>query len=196
MTMRSGRTVGWALAGMALAAAVGWMLSGGGVRAADMPMTMPAIKNAIAVVQPIGDNKVKGTVLFTMMDNGLHVVADLTGLTPGKHGFHVHEFGDISDLGTRTAGALVGGHFDPGMVMKHGLPDSPMHMAGELGNVTADADGKAHFEGTFKGLTITGGADSIAGRSVVVHMSEDDGTGTTGNAGAKIGVGVIGITKG
>ena len=141
MTMRSGRTLGWTLAGVMCVAAVGWMLNISGVRAADMPM--PAIKNAIAVVQPIGANKVTGTVTFTLMDDGLHVVADLTGLAPGKHGFHVHQFGDISDLGTATAGTLVGGHFDPGMVMKHGLPDSPMHMAGELGNVTADASGKA-----------------------------------------------------
>lgn len=193
MTKRSGRTVGWTLAGVMCMAAVGWMLNNG-VRAADTPA--PVIKSAVAVVQPIGDNKVAGVVTFTMKDDGLYVVADLTGLAPGKHGFHVHQFGDISDLGTAKAGTLVGGHFDPGMVMKHGLPDMPMHMAGEMGNVTADADGKAHFEATIKGLTIAGSADSIAGRSVVVHMNEDDGTGTTGNAGAKIGVGVIGITKG
>ena len=61
---------------------------------------------AIAVVYPAKDKTVKGIITFTQMENGVKVVAHLEGLTPGKHGFHVHEFGDCSAPDATSAGVI------------------------------------------------------------------------------------------
>jgi Cu-Zn family superoxide dismutase len=147
--------------------------------------------SAVALVQGTGDNKVSGTVRFTQSDGKIVVVADLQGLTPGKHGFHIHEFGDA----TSKDGSSAGGHFNP-MGASHGGHDAAHHHAGDLGNIEAGADGKAHLELTLDDITLTDGPTAIVGRSVVVHAKEDDLTSQpAGNAGARIGVGVIGLAK-
>jgi Cu/Zn superoxide dismutase len=69
----------------------------------------PTPLRAIAVLHPTAGNKVSGTVTFTEVADGVQVQAEITGLTPGKHGFHVHEFGDCSAADLASAGA----HFNP-----------------------------------------------------------------------------------
>ena len=64
---------------------------------------------AIAMVEGLGDHKVKGKVTFTQTEDGVEIVGEFTGLQPGKHGFHVHEFGDCS----MADGKCAGGHFNP-----------------------------------------------------------------------------------
>ncbi|HKQ96541.1 MAG TPA: superoxide dismutase family protein, partial [Candidatus Polarisedimenticolia bacterium] len=124
-------------------------------------------------------------VVFTAGKDGVHVVADLTGLTPGEHGFHIHEKGDCS----APDGTSAGGHFNPGG-HPHGAPGAEHHV-GDLGNITADASGKAHLEGIFAFMSMTG-ADSIVGRAVIVHAAADDlKTQPTGNAGGRQACGVI-----
>ena len=147
-------------------------------------------EKAIAVLQSASGSHVTGTVTFTKTDDGVRVVADVVGLTPGEHGFHIHEFGDCSAADATTAG----GHFNPGK-HPHAGPDEEMRHEGDLGNLTADASGKAHYERTDKKLKFSG-EDSIIGRSVIVHEKVDDlKTQPTGNAGARIACGVIGVTK-
>src|SRR5437762_10845234 len=73
---------------------------------------------AIAVLHSTSGSNVSGVVTFTASGDQVKVVADVTGLTQGKHGFHVHGFGDCSD---RKA-ASAGGHFNPG-IHQHGAPD-------------------------------------------------------------------------
>ena len=51
---------------------------------------------AIAVVHGFGKSPVKGVVHFTVMEDGVEIGGQLSGLKPGKHGFHIHEFGDCS----------------------------------------------------------------------------------------------------
>src|SRR5438128_8745027 len=65
----------------------------------------PGPLKAIAVLHPAGDSKVSGTVTFTEEADGVRVHAEIKGLTPGKHGFHVHEFGDCSAADLSSAGA-------------------------------------------------------------------------------------------
>src|SRR5436309_13313108 len=60
---------------------------------------------AIAVLHPTAGNKVSGTVTFTEVADGVQIHADITGLTAGNHGFHVHEFGDCSAADASSAGA-------------------------------------------------------------------------------------------
>jgi Cu-Zn family superoxide dismutase len=145
---------------------------------------------AIAVLHPASGSNVTGTVMFTASGDQVKVVADITGLTPGKHGFHIHEFGDCSDPKAASAGA----HFNPGN-HQHGAPDAAERHAGDLGNIEADASGKAHLEWTDKMMKLSG-SDSIIGHSVIVHEKADDlKTQPTGDAGGRLACGVIGIAK-
>jgi superoxide dismutase, Cu-Zn family len=151
---------------------------------------MPEINKAICVLYPASGSTVSGTVTFTKTDKGIVVVADITGLTPGKHGFHIHEFGDCS----ATDATSAGGHFNPAM-MKHGGPSDMERHEGDLGNLTADDKSVAHLEITDKMLTFDG-KNSIIGRGVIVHAKEDDLVSQpVGNAGARVACGTIAIAK-
>ena len=130
--------------------------------------------------------EIKGTVTFTAAEGGVKVVADIDGLTPGQHGFHIHEKADMSDPALKSAG----GHFNPDH-HKHGGPESAEHHAGDLGNLTADAKGHAHLDAVFKGLTIEG-KDGVVGHSVIIHAKADDlKTDPAGDARRRIAGGAI-----
>ena len=145
---------------------------------------------AIAVLHPTKDSKVEGTVTFTKSGDEMKVVADVTGLTPGKHGFHIHEFGDCSS----PDGKAAGGHFNP-TKSPHAGHDATLRHAGDLGNLEADSDGKAHLELTDKMMTMAG-ENSIIGRGLIVHEKADDlKTQPTGDAGGRLACGVIGVAK-
>ena len=117
----------------------------------------------------------------------------ITGLTPGRHGFHIHVFGDFSK-GMVSAGGI----FNP-FGKNHGAPEDEERMVGDLGNIEADDDGKCtvHIEDRLVKLI---GPHSVIGRSLVLKAGEDDlGRGghelsmTSGNSGPRIAGGVIGI---
>ncbi len=149
------------------------------------------ITRAIAVIHPTEGNTVHGIVKFIQTPKGVRVIADIEGLTPGKHGFHIHEFGDCSSPDGKSAG----GHFNP-TNQPHGSPDSPKHHIGDLGNLVADANGKAHLDRVYPFLQLMGPM-GIIGRGVIIHSGEDDlESQPTGNAGKRVGCGVIGIAKG
>lgn len=154
------------------------------VVAADEPT------KAIAVLGSTAGSSVTGTVTFTSGADGTKVVADITGLTPGKHGFHIHEFGDCSSQDGKSAG----GHYNP-TKHEHAGPEVPNRHVGDLGNIEADADGKAHLEMTDKMLKLSGDT-SIIGYGVIVHEKADDlKTQPTGDAGGRVACGVIGVAK-
>jgi superoxide dismutase, Cu-Zn family len=149
-----------------------------------------SVTKAVAVLSATKGNSVSGTVTFTKVDGGVKIVADVTGLTPGEHGFHVHEFGDCSAPDATSAG----GHFNPHH-MQHGAPDAAVRHAGDFGNLEADASGKAHYERVDATITLEG-PDSIVGHGVIVHEKADDlKTQPTGNAGARVACGAIGVAK-
>jgi Cu-Zn family superoxide dismutase len=170
-----------------MAAGVASFLLFSGLDAADNELPQIA---AVAVLEPTQGNSVHGVIRFAPANGGVRVTALISGLTPGRHGFHVHEFGDT----TSRDGTAAGGHFNPGG-RSHGAPDDAMRHAGDLGNITADADGNAVVNFVDPGISLTG-PNSIIGRSVVVHADPDDmTTQPTGNAGPRVAVGVIGRAK-
>ncbi|XP_003397315.1 superoxide dismutase [Cu-Zn] [Bombus terrestris] len=146
---------------------------------------------AVCVLQ----GEVKGTLYFEQSDSSspVKVTGQVTGLKQGLHGFHIHEFGDNTN-GCTSAGP----HFNP-LKKDHGGPDAEVRHVGDLGNVEANANGIANVNITDKVIQLQG-PHNIIGRTLVVHADPDDlGKGgvelskTTGNAGARLACGVVGI---
>lgn len=150
---------------------------------------MSGVQKAIAIIQPTKNNEVSGTVTFTKEPGGIKVVANLKGLKPGKHGFHIHQWGNCS----ASDGTSAGGHFNPGN-KSHGAPTDSVRHVGDLGNIVADDNGVGYYERVDSVISFTG-MHSIIGRGIIIHEEEDDlQSQPTGNAGARVGCGVIGIT--
>ncbi|KAJ8551928.1 hypothetical protein K7X08_028371 [Anisodus acutangulus] len=158
------------------------------------PLTVfAATKKAVAVLK--GNSNVEGVVTLSQDDDGPTTVnVHITGLTPGLHGFHLHEFGDT------TNGCMsTGPHFNPNK-LTHGAPGDEIRHAGDLGNIEANADGVAEATVVDSQIPLTG-PNSVVGRALVVHELGDDlGKGghelslTTGNAGGRLACGVVGLT--
>ncbi|KAH0471025.1 hypothetical protein IEQ34_000748 [Dendrobium chrysotoxum] len=133
-------------------------------------------KEAVAVLK--GSSQVEGIVTLFQENDGspTTVKVRVSGLTPGPHGFHVHDYGDI------TNGCIsTGSHFNPNK-MTHGAPKDNIRHAGDLGNIFANSDGVA--EATIVDAQIPlRGPTAVIGRSFVVHELEDD-----------LGKGVVGLT--
>jgi Cu-Zn family superoxide dismutase len=163
------------------------------VSAAQPPKEAPkdAPTKAICVLTPTMNSKVAGVITFTKKGDAVEISGEVTGLTPGQHGFHVHEFGDLSS----ADGLATGGHFNPDKE-KHGAPSASMRHVGDLGNIEADGSGKATVKMTDK-LVQFYGKHSIIGRGLIVHAKADDlTTQPTGDAGGRVAQGVIGVAKG
>lgn len=150
------------------------------------------VLEAVAVLHPTAGNSASGVVRFFQEGGKVRIVADVKGLAPGSlHGFHVHEFGDCSAPDATSAG----GHYNPAG-HPHSGPDTAVRHAGDLGNLTADAQGNAHLELTVDNLNLCGKPAPVLGRSVVVHAKADDlKSQPTGDSGPRIACGVIGVAK-
>jgi Cu-Zn family superoxide dismutase len=140
-------------------------------------------------IEPKSGSKLSGKATLTETEGGVHVVLSVEGVTPGgDHGAHVHEKGDCS----AADGASAGGHFNPGS-NEHALPAVAKRHLGDLGNLIVGKDGKGSLDITIPGANLKAGdANSFAGKAIIVHAKKDDGGQPTGNAGGRIGCGVIG----
>lgn len=143
---------------------------------------------------PTTGNNVTGRVIFTPALVGWHcgsrVLAKVSGLTSSRtHGFHIHNFGDISS----KAGTATGGHFaNPAMEnIPHGLPNERPRHWGDLGNIHADKNGIAVYERVDLVIDLP----FIIGRGMIVHALRDRGSSNqpTGGAGSRVAQCVIGI---
>jgi len=141
---------------------------------------------AKATIVATSGSSLVGEVVFTAQNEGVEVSVQIKGLSEGDHGFHIHEHGDCSSPDGKSAG----GHFNPGKV-EHGGPMATRHHGGDLGNLSANAQGIASTRFSLPFLSLTG-EHSIVGRAVIVHAKSDDlTTQPTGAAGARLGCGVI-----
>jgi Cu-Zn family superoxide dismutase len=166
------------------------LTSSEGARAKDRSASSKKILEAVAVIHPTRGNKVTGVVHFVEVKGGVRVIGEFQGLKPGKHGFHIHELGDC----TAPDGTSAGGHYNP-MGEIHGGPDFADRHVGDLGNITADQTGFASYDRVDNHLSLNG-PYSIIGRAIIIHAGEDDFVSQpSGNAGARIACGVIGIEK-
>jgi Cu-Zn family superoxide dismutase len=152
--------------------------------------------NAIAVFQ----GNIYGTVKFKEQGEKVNIYIDLKGLSKnGLHGFHVHEYGDLSD-GCNSACA----HFNP-FNTTHGCPGMKERHVGDLGNLKTDLFGNANYMMTDNIVKLSGNITNIIGRMLIIHQDPDDcgqGIGElrqeslkTGNAGKRIACAIIGYAK-
>jgi superoxide dismutase, Cu-Zn family len=149
------------------------------------------VNHAVAVLHPTEGNTARGVVHFHESRGKVHVAVHVEGLGAGTtHAIHVHEFGDC----TSADGTSAGGHYNP-EGHEHGLPDQAERHAGDLGNLTADANGVAHYEITVTNISIAGKTNPVIGRGVIVHERADTGAQPVGDAGGRIACGVIGVAK-
>jgi Cu-Zn family superoxide dismutase len=149
--------------------------------------------SAIAVF----DTKITGFVRFTEYEHEVIMSVDIKGLKPNsKHGFHVHECGDMSDKCESMCA-----HFNP-YNKNHGGPGDKDRHVGDLGNLIADKNGRAKYVQRDTMIKLRGTKCNIIGRGLIIHEDEDDlGRGgqkdslITGHAGKRIACAVIGYAR-
>lgn len=145
---------------------------------------------AVAVLRPTTGHSVEGTVTFSRTAAGVRVQAHIAGLSPGRHGFHIHQFGDCRSGDGKSAG----GHFNP-TAQAHGAPGGAQRHTGDLGNIEAGADGVAKLD-VVDARAAFEGRESILGRAVIIHAKADDlKSQPTGDAGGRVACGLIGVVK-
>ena len=153
------------------------------------PLVASTVPSAVAHVVAASGSLVSGTLRVTPIATGVRVRGVVGGLAPGSvHGFHVHETGACTAADASSAGA----HFNPSGGA-HGRPGTPVHHAGDMDNIVADAGGVAHVDTNIAGISLGGDPSrDIVGRALVVHAAPDDyRTQPSGNSGARIACGVI-----
>jgi Cu-Zn family superoxide dismutase len=159
-----------------------------GAKAEEQAAGGGGAKKAVAVIRGFGDGPAKGVIHFMATSDGVEIVGEISGLRPGKHGFHIHEFGDVSSGDPKCHG----GHFNPDK-KKHGGPTDLERHVGDLGNITANGRGMAEIRMTDRLISLSG-PHSIIGRAVIIHAKADDlKSQPSGDAGDRIAGGVVGI---
>lgn len=159
--------------------------AGGAVEAAKEAVA--TVKGAVATIESKSGSEVKGVATFTVVDGKVTMVLQVTDAPPGLKGLHLHEKGDCGGADAAAAGS----HWNPHK-MDHGKPGEGQHHLGDMGNLEVGADGKGSLTYTTDAWAIgTGGENDIVGRAVIIHENTDDFSQPTGNAGARIGCGVI-----
>lgn len=142
---------------------------------------------ATSKLEAKSDSKLAGDATLEATEKGVKVTLTVSGVEPGEHGAHVHEKGDCS----APDGKSAGGHFNPGG-HDHALPKGAPRHLGDLGNIVVGADGTGTHTIEIEGANLKeGDANSFLGKAIIVHAKKDDGGQPTGNAGGRIGCGVI-----
>jgi superoxide dismutase, Cu-Zn family len=163
---------------------------GGPAADANLAKSKKAVQNEASVeIRPTSGQTAKGEIQFLQSKGRLSISGRIEGLKANSiHGIHIHENGDCSAADASSAGD----HFNP-VNEKHGaLGRTPSAHMGDLGNISADANGVAVIDRKFDGLRLNTGKGSIVGRSVVVHEKIDDlKSQPAGDSGSRIACGII-----
>ena len=140
------------------------------------------------------DGKTIGTAILTEQKDTVRIELKVSGLAPGKHGFHIHETGACSPPDFKSAG----GHFNP-FHKHHGIDNPDGKHAGDLPNLEVNKDGTAEVTVVATGTTLGNGPGSLlkeGGTSIVIHAGPDDNmSDPAGNAGSRVACGVVVTAK-
>ena len=131
-------------------------------------------KDKIIVVEaePKSDSNVTGTIIFSEDDDQVLMNAVFTGLTPGSHAIHLHEFSDCSS----PDGKSTGGHWNPTFENHGAWGNETGFHRGDIGNFEADENGEAtiSFETDLWCINCDDETKNIIGKAVIVHQGQDD----------------------
>lgn len=152
------------------------------------PDTMPSEPRVVEVTLAArSGSQLSGKATFTEVLGGVRVRVEVAGAPPGQVATHVHQVGDCSAPDATSAGD----HFNP-TGDPHALPPAKERHLGDLGNIEVKSDGTGSTEIVVSGASLReGDPSSFFGRAIIVHEKQDDGGQPSGNAGGRIGCGVI-----
>lgn len=172
--------------GLCMGTGMGCKEAGGPERSPVTPPGEPERLSARAKLQAAAGSEVSGEVAFEQTEQGLRVHVKVDGLTPGQHGFHIHERGDCSAPDFSSAGE----HYAP-QGHPHGPPGPASHV-GDLGNIEASADGNAEQSIVTQQIMSEQDLRAIIGKAVIIHAQADDfTTQPSGASGDRVACGVI-----
>jgi superoxide dismutase, Cu-Zn family len=138
--------------------------------------------DAEAKFQSVPSMKIEGDADLEETAEGVKISIEVEHALPGQKGIHIHQTDNCTDIANKS----MGEHFAP-TVHKHGLPTAAEHHLGDLGNITIDKDGNGKLEITAVGANLKAGDPlSFIGKSIVIHESNDKGSGASGDAGKPI----------
>lgn len=167
---------------------IGWLVATGLMTGVASAMTVE-----MHAVTPEGVGDSIGTVKIEPMEGGTKLTPDLSDLTPGAHGFHVHEKGSCepgkSADGKPGAALAAGGHYDPDDEGHHAGPYGSGHL-GDLPVLYVNAEGRALDPVLAPRIK----PEQMAGRTLMVHAGGDnyaDQPEKLGGGGARVACGVI-----
>lgn len=151
-------------------------------------LSTTSTEQAIATIGSASGSNVTGMAVFTQNGDYITLTIEIENVSPGVHAVHIHESGDCSSGDGKSAG----GHWNPTDVAHGKWGEGEFHL-GDLGNITVGEDGRGGFELTTDLWEIGTGSDvDVVGKGIIVHADADDFTSQpSGNAGARIGCGVI-----
>jgi len=144
----------------------------------------------------VGDGgKTIGSVSLTNAPRGLLIKVDVSGLSPGWHGVHVHSVATCADAGFKASGSHV--HGASAATSIHGLLNQNETDLGDLPNIFADAQGQAAAETFAPYLSLGDAPDRLNildsdGSALIVHAASDDHQSQPiGGAGARVACAAI-----
>ena len=145
-------------------------------------------KTALATIGETNESGVAGKAVFTQIGDNIKLVVSLANASAGEHAVHIHTTGDCS----APDGKSAGGHWNPTGVAHGKWGEGEFHL-GDIGNMTVDNQGMGKIELTTNLWEMNTGSDiDIVGKAIIVHAGADDFVSQpSGNAGARIGCGVI-----
>ena len=146
----------------------------------------PVLKSTLYSVN--NDQMAVGEMSLRPVKGGVQVYGQVSGLNPGATvAVHIHDGGSCADMGK-----AAGEHYNP-YDKPHGNPESDASHAGDLPNITADANGVATMNFVKKNISVAmSGTNSVYHRAFIVHGGVDDyETQPSGNSGDRIACGII-----
>jgi len=149
-------------------------------------------KQAIAIINPTSGSTVTGMAVFTLTGTTIMLSIEIKNTPPGVHAVHIHENGDCSSPDGKSAG----GHWNPTEVAHGKWGEGEFHL-GDIGNITVGDDGTGSIELSTELWEIgMGSIQDVVGKGIIVHAGADDFMSQpSGNAGARIGCGVIELAE-